>query len=101
MQLTQNQIDSFNDRGVLKLSIGLDDAFIDTIVNKITPMYNQESFEQRHPGVRIQDGWKQIEEVRQLATNKNVLAALEQLFGRRALPFQTLNLPIGTGQLAH
>ena len=101
MQLTQNQIYSFNDRGVLKLSIGLDDAFIDTIVNKITPMYNQESFEQRHPGVRIQDGWKQIEEVRQLATNKTVLAALEQLFGRRALPFQTLNFPIGTGQLAH
>jgi hypothetical protein len=101
MQLSQQQIDSFNDRGVLKLSIGLSDEFIDAIVSQVTPMYNQQSFEQRQPGVRIQDGWRHIDEVRRLATNENVLAALKQLFGRAALPFQTLNFPIGTGQLAH
>jgi ectoine hydroxylase-related dioxygenase (phytanoyl-CoA dioxygenase family) len=49
----------------------------------------------------VQDAWKTVDEVRQLAVLPVALAALEQLFGRAALPFQTLNFPIGTRQLTH
>lgn len=101
MKLSNQQINSFHERGLLTLDIGLDDSFIDNIVRQTTPLYDTVAFQNRHSGVRIQDGWKQIEEVRQLALDDRVLSSLQQLFDRRSLAFQTLNFPIGTGQSAH
>jgi ectoine hydroxylase-related dioxygenase (phytanoyl-CoA dioxygenase family) len=42
-----------------------------------------------------------VDKVRQLARNLNIASALQQLLGRKSLPFQTLNFPIGTRQLTH
>ena len=53
------------------------------------------------PTARVQDAWKTIDEVRQLATDKRIALALEQLIERKPLPFQTLNFPIGTRQSTH
>ena len=50
---------------------------------------------------RIQDAWKFDEDVRAVATNPQVLALLAKLYGRRAIPFQTLNFPVGTQQHLH
>ena len=50
---------------------------------------------------RIQDAWQQDEDVRAIAANPQVRALLERLYGRAAIPFQTLNFPVGTQQDAH
>ena len=50
---------------------------------------------------RIQDAWKFDDDVKAIAANENVLALLGKLYGRRAIPFQTLNFPVGTQQHLH
>ena len=52
-------------------------------------------------GMRIQDAWKHNEDVRSLAVNARILSILEILYGRRPIPFQTLNFPVGTQQHFH
>ena len=64
---------------------------------------------ERHPGEqnpdyhwqRVRNAWKISEPVRRLALLPSILAAVEQLFGRTVLPFQTLNFPVGTEQPCH
>lgn len=51
--------------------------------------------------IRIQDAWRDNPDVRSIATNPQVLALLGKLYGRRAIPFQTLNFPVGTQQHPH
>ena len=50
---------------------------------------------------RIQDAWRDDDDVRAIAANPAVLALLSKLYGRRAFPFQTLNFPVGTQQHPH
>ncbi|NKB32862.1 MAG: phytanoyl-CoA dioxygenase [Pseudomonadales bacterium] len=100
-QLSDSQISAFKNEGLLKVDFGLDHRMLDTIVEKTLPLYDGELLAARESGVRIQDGWKQIEEIRLLAMSERILSALSQLLGRKAKPFQTLNFPIGTEQLPH
>lgn len=96
--LSDQQLLEFKERGVVKVDFDLDPQFLDTIVAKVEPLYQDGS---KDAAVRVQDAWKRVDEVRQLAIHGRVKAALEQLFERKALPFQTLNFPIGTAQSAH
>lgn len=50
---------------------------------------------------RIQDAWQFDEDVKAIAVNADVMDLLSRLYGRRAVPFQTLNFPVGTQQHAH
>jgi ectoine hydroxylase-related dioxygenase (phytanoyl-CoA dioxygenase family) len=50
---------------------------------------------------RVQDGWKVNQNVKQIALAPKVLAVCEELYGRKPLPFQTLNFPVGTQQSPH
>lgn len=50
---------------------------------------------------RLRDAWQYDANVLRLATNPAVLGLLQRLYGRRALPFQTLNFPVGTQQHFH
>jgi hypothetical protein len=50
---------------------------------------------------RVQDAWRIRPTVRALAVAPNALAFLEELYGRRPLPFQTINFRRGTQQAAH
>jgi hypothetical protein len=50
---------------------------------------------------RVQDAWHEDEDVRAIATNPQILRLLERLYGRAAVPFQTLNFPVGTEQKLH
>lgn len=52
-------------------------------------------------GLRIQDAWRVNAAVKQMATNAGVLGLLAYLYGRKAVPFQTLNFPVGTQQHFH
>ena len=99
--LSEEQIAEFNERGILIFDFGFDNEVLDAIVEKVYPWYPEDLREGRVPNGRVQDAWKMVDEVRQVASDSRVLSALEQLFGRKPLPFQTLNFPIGTGQKAH
>jgi ectoine hydroxylase-related dioxygenase (phytanoyl-CoA dioxygenase family) len=50
---------------------------------------------------RVQNAWKINDAVRAIALAPRVLQIVEQLFGRKVKPFQTLNFPVGTEQAAH
>ncbi|MFN3162528.1 MAG: phytanoyl-CoA dioxygenase family protein [Pseudohongiellaceae bacterium] len=99
--LSADQIQEFHDRGILKVDFGFDPAMLDAIVEKVYPHYPEEFREGLTPVTRVQDAWKIIDEARRLAVDKRATTALEELYGRRALPFQTLNFPKGTSQMAH
>jgi hypothetical protein len=50
---------------------------------------------------RIKDAWRISDNVKAIATAPTVLKALQELFGRKPMPFQTLNFPTGTQQAIH
>jgi hypothetical protein len=50
---------------------------------------------------RIMDAWKISEAIKAIATAPRVLGILEELYGRKPLPFQTLNFKMPTQQRAH
>ncbi len=100
-RLSDEQIASFHERGYLVVDFSLDQDLLDRIVDKISPLYGEEHRLNPMAPARIQDAWKTIDEARQLATDERIGVALEQLFQRKALPFQTLNFPIGTRQCTH
>jgi ectoine hydroxylase-related dioxygenase (phytanoyl-CoA dioxygenase family) len=52
-------------------------------------------------GLRLQDAWSTNDDVRAIALNARVLEMLGKLYGRRAIPFQTVNFPVGTQQHYH
>jgi len=52
-------------------------------------------------GLRLQDAWPYNEDIRSIAVNARILDILGKLYGRRAIPFQTLNFPVGTQQHYH
>jgi|GEM_PF-657711 len=55
----------------------------------------------RSNGIRFQDAWSEVEAVRRLASLPEVMDLLELLYGRPAVPFQTLNFRVGTQQETH
>lgn len=81
------------------------DARIDRIKANLTPRYDADLSDPealgQHANLRIQDAWRFDADVLAIATNEQVLALLGKLYGRRAIPFQTLNFPVGTQQRAH
>jgi len=99
--LTQEQIQKFNDDGYVIVDFGFTQQQIDELIETLHPYYNPEHLQAPAFGARIQDAWKFVKPSHELATNANVLSALEQLFGRKPLPFQTLNFPVGTQQATH
>ena len=50
---------------------------------------------------RVQDAWRFAPAVRELALLPTVLSRLGDIYGRRPVPFQTLNFQFGTQQLHH
>ena len=56
-----------------------------------------------HPevGARVQDAWRTSSAVRELACHPGIMAAIESMYGRRAIPFQTLNFARATQQELH
>jgi hypothetical protein len=54
------------------------------------------------PGAgRLQDAWRKMPAVRGVATNAHVMKLLAFAYGRKAIPFQTLNFTFGTQQETH
>ena len=99
--LSDAQVATFHERGYLIADFSLDDSLLDSIKQQLQPLYPEDYQQNPTLPARIQDAWKTVDEVRQLARDANIAQALEQLLGRKSLPFQTLNFPIGTRQFTH
>jgi len=99
--LSQEQIEKFHNDGYVIVDFDFSPDDIESLKTTLHPVYNPEHLKAPSYGARIQDAWKFVREAHTLATSANVLSALEQLYGRRPLPFQTLNFPVGTQQRTH
>ncbi len=81
------------------------EAMAESIKADLQPRYEadlwQEYREGRNLSLRLQDAWQFNPQVKQIACNPLILALLTRLYGKRAMPFQTLNFPVGTQQHFH
>ena len=78
------------------------DGIAQKIIRALDSRYDWKAWrEGKTPGLRVQDAWDTVAEVKQLACNATLLKLLSDLYGRRAFPFQTLNFPVGTQQHFH
>ncbi len=99
--LTQEAISQFHEQGYLVVDFAFDTDLLDAIIAKLHAYYPLRWQQNPTTPTRVMDAWKLVDESRQLAVQQSVLAALQALFGREALPFQTLNFPFGTCQAPH
>ncbi len=99
--LTDQAIALFHEQGYLVVDFAFDEQLLEQIIAKVQPFYPLQWQQKPTSPTRVMDAWKLVDEARQLAVQDQVLSALQQLFGRQALPFQTLNFPFGTCQAPH
>jgi ectoine hydroxylase-related dioxygenase (phytanoyl-CoA dioxygenase family) len=78
------------------------DRMAEDIWQSLQPHYDWEAYRAgTQAGLRVPDAWTVNENVRRIATNREVLDLLSGLYGRRAFAFQTLNFAVGTQQHVH
>jgi hypothetical protein len=96
---TEAMVRTFAERGYLVIDdLGVDfDSLCDRAIADLAPVHQDggEVFN------RIQDAWTESEAVRSFATAPRVLSLLQTLYGRRPIPFQTLNFLRGSQQQTH
>jgi len=95
---TEKQIlKNFSEDGYVILSPNIKESTIDEIINELDPFFNKlDGFNKR-----IVNAWKYNQNVRSIATNKEIQDTLRLLYQREPIPFQTLNFPVGTEQKTH
>jgi hypothetical protein len=102
---TSDQRERFERDGFLVLDgTGCPPEVIDGVVDDLEGLYEGDG--RRHGGVlysarRIQDAWRISANVRALALSARILELLTALYGRKPIPFQTLNFRVGTEQAVH
>ncbi len=101
--LSEKDRQSFDRDGYLIFDPGLDNQLLDEIRAFHDDIWSENP--RVTPAVidhgRTQDAWQDCDAIRQVATHPHILDVLKTLYGRRPLPFQTLNFPRGTQQPTH
>ncbi|GAB3248166.1 hypothetical protein GCM10027347_04270 [Larkinella harenae] len=88
-------VTQFAAEGYVVFDPAIDEAILDRALEQLEP---------KHIAVkddRIQDAWKEVPEVKQIAVAPKVLEVLRVLYRREPIPFQTLNFKLGTQQRTH
>ncbi|MEO9899566.1 phytanoyl-CoA dioxygenase family protein [Nisaea sp.] len=85
----------FHENGLIKIDLR------ETICDGTAEKLIEELAEGYDDPVRIQDAWRSNEKVKQIALFPKILDTLELIYGRDAVPFQTLNFRVGTEQAGH
>jgi ectoine hydroxylase-related dioxygenase (phytanoyl-CoA dioxygenase family) len=100
--ITQTEREQFERDGYLIFDPGVSLTVLDAITAELDDRFDtSESHGVPRKMGRMADAWKFNPHVKALATAPRVLELLEDLYGRRPLPFQTLNFPTGTEQRVH
>jgi hypothetical protein len=81
----------------------LPEALIDAVKDETEKKAFDPSFpiKTQRDQTRVQDFWLVSEPTKELAAFPKILETLELLYGRPAIPFQTLSFKVGTQQRAH
>jgi ectoine hydroxylase-related dioxygenase (phytanoyl-CoA dioxygenase family) len=84
----------------------VDEAVLDGVIDDLAGLYEEAGVEREESGVmyaghRIMDAWRISANVKAIALNPRILGIVEEAYGRKPLPFQTLNFPYGTEQAPH
>jgi hypothetical protein len=77
------------------------DRISEEIIETYGPRVPWEQWREKGGDHRVQDAWRFDPNVKRIAANPRVLKLLQTLYGRPAIPFQTLNFPVGTQQPIH
>jgi ectoine hydroxylase-related dioxygenase (phytanoyl-CoA dioxygenase family) len=102
--LTDEECAKFERHGYLVFDPEVPASVLDGIITDLADLYEGE--ERPMEGVtcfpnRITDAWLISQNVKALTLAPKINAILKQLYRRKPLPFQTLNLPFGTEQSVH
>lgn len=101
--LTPREREHFFDQGFLVIDPGIPMHVIDGVIQDMEGRYpaGNHRTDGYQGTTRVQDAWHQSRNAHAIAVAPRVLDALRELYGREALPFQTLNFPVGTEQRPH
>ncbi len=101
--LTESQKSTFEENGYVVIDTQIPGTLLDQVIEDLSGYWG----EVKPKGVshadshRIQEAWRISQSIKDLAVCPRILQILTELYGRKPLPFQTLNFPIGTEQAAH
>jgi ectoine hydroxylase-related dioxygenase (phytanoyl-CoA dioxygenase family) len=100
-QLSEDQkalAETYHKEGYLHLKNVVDSSRVDALVAELSGKHDDKfSFEDP----RSLDLWRESEKVAQLAALPELTSLIEALYGRKPIPFQTLNFKYGSQQRAH
>ncbi|HVS12707.1 MAG TPA: phytanoyl-CoA dioxygenase family protein [Thermoanaerobaculia bacterium] len=97
----QAAVRSFRDLGFLVLHDVFEPELLDSVITETRPLFRPEVPDGMRSRIRVQDVWEECPSVRAMATEPRILTCLERLYGRRPIPFQTLDFQVGTEQHVH
>lgn len=98
---------NFNKYGFVKIDLDLEDKFVDDLITQLDEklmegaVKTQEGHFHYNNGPRIFEAWKWNENVLALARNDIAMEIIEFLYGKKAIPFQTINFKLGSSQPTH
>lgn len=105
------QRQAFERDGYIVIDPGVPEETLDRAVADLAGEYHEERPSRLRRGplrkygyrdeIRISDAWRTSRAIRDIAVAPRVIGILRALYGRRPLPFQTLNFRVGTQQAAH
>ena len=90
----------FAENGFVVIDLDVDEKFMSELVDSLLDekgaayFYNPQT-------IRYFEAWKYSSYVRELALNKKIMHALKVLYGREAVPFQTINFITASEQDVH
>jgi len=97
----------FYRHGFVKINLDLEDKFVEDLITELDTklmegaVKTQEGHFHYNDGPRIFEAWKWNKNVLELARNEIAMEVIEFLYGRRAIPFQTINFKLGSAQPTH
>lgn len=97
--LLQAQAVEFAQNGYLIFDPNIPAGTIDKATESLMPRFFDGDGKVK--AARLTDAWRYCPAVQHIAAAPEVLAVLQALYGRTAIPFQTLNFPVGTEQRTH
>jgi ectoine hydroxylase-related dioxygenase (phytanoyl-CoA dioxygenase family) len=108
--LSREQKQNFERDGYLQFDPEISGQVLDGILADLESKYRFEPGQpewekgvEYTPGAtpRIKDAWRLSSNVKAVALAPKVLSAIQELYGRQPIPFQTLNFVLGTQQAIH
>lgn len=96
---------NYHENGYIVIDLELTNEFIDNLMNgihsELDKLKTQDNRYHYSDSPRVFEGWKAIPNVLSLAKHPKLLSTLELLYGRKPIPFQTINFLKGSNQPLH